>query len=80
MPRAQEYREMFLILLRRSFLFAILKYNAAVKMQTFPHILHAYLNQSLQSSPAAKYVIAGLTFPNVCDILLFARRKTNIAG
>ena len=36
MPRAQEYREMLLILLRRSLYFAILKCNDAVKVEIYP--------------------------------------------
>ena len=36
MPRAQEYREMLLILLRRSLHFAILKCDDAVKVEICP--------------------------------------------
>ena len=81
MPRAQEYREMLLILLRRSHFFAILKYYDALKIQFCPKAFFAWIViVAPRMHYKSKYAFAGLTFPITCDILLFARRKTNVAG
>ena len=81
MPRAQEYREMLLILLRRSFHFAILKCDDAVKKEVCPPAFFArVVIVARRMHYKSKYAFAGLTFRITCDILLFARRKTNVAG
>ena len=81
MPRAQEYREMLLILLRRSLHFAILKCNDAVKKEICtPSFFTRIVIVAPRMHYKSKYAFAGLTFLITCDILLFARRKTNVAG
>ena len=74
MPRAQEYREMLLILLQTSTLFARLKY---LKRLSSPPWLDTH---PLYLLPSLRILDSGLTLLTPCGILLFARRKTNIAG